>query len=346
MTENRRENDRLHGEEAIVALLAPLTDGDPGAFGLKDDCALLTPEAGTELVLKTDPVAEGVHFLAGRCARGHRLEGAGGERLGPRRQGRHARRLSDGALLPRGAIAALACRVRGRAPGGADALRLPPPGRRHRPPAGAADGLHHRHRLGAAGRRWCGAAPRGPAMCSSSPAPSATPAWGWRWRASRRLAAAWGLSQAEADHLVAPLPPARAAAGPGAAAAPIRLRRHGPVGRPGEGPRAHAARLRRRRPPRAPPTCRSPTRPARCWRASRSGSPSSSPAATTTRSSPPSRPHRLRRVARPPPPRPAYPSTEIGAAGPLDWPERGNGLLIDGPDGRPLAVGRAGWDHF
>ena len=65
MTENRRENDRLHGEEAIVALLAPLTDGDPGAFGLKDDCALLTPEAGTELVLKTDPVAEGVHFLPG-----------------------------------------------------------------------------------------------------------------------------------------------------------------------------------------------------------------------------------------------------------------------------------------
>jgi thiamine-monophosphate kinase len=65
MTENRGENDRLHGEEAIVALLAPLTDGDPGAFGLGDDCALLTPEPGTELVLKTDPVAEGVHFLPG-----------------------------------------------------------------------------------------------------------------------------------------------------------------------------------------------------------------------------------------------------------------------------------------
>jgi thiamine-monophosphate kinase len=58
-------DDKLHGEEAIVALLAPLTEGDPGAFGLKDDCALLTPEPGTELVLKTDPVAEGVHFLPG-----------------------------------------------------------------------------------------------------------------------------------------------------------------------------------------------------------------------------------------------------------------------------------------
>jgi thiamine-monophosphate kinase len=54
---------RLQGEEAIIRLLAPLAEGYPGAFGLVDDCALLTPEPGTELVLKTDPVAEGVHFL-------------------------------------------------------------------------------------------------------------------------------------------------------------------------------------------------------------------------------------------------------------------------------------------
>ena len=58
-------DEKLHGEEAIIALLAPLTEGAPGAFGLKDDCALLTPEPGTDLVLKTDPVAEGVHFLPG-----------------------------------------------------------------------------------------------------------------------------------------------------------------------------------------------------------------------------------------------------------------------------------------
>ena len=68
MTRRHQEpDDRLHGEEAIVALLAPLTEGVPGAFGLKDDCALLTPEPGTELVLKTDPVAEGVHFLPGEA---------------------------------------------------------------------------------------------------------------------------------------------------------------------------------------------------------------------------------------------------------------------------------------
>jgi thiamine-monophosphate kinase len=59
--------DILHGEEAIVALLAPLAKGFPGAFGLKDDCALLTPEPGFDLVLKTDPIAEGVHFPAGEA---------------------------------------------------------------------------------------------------------------------------------------------------------------------------------------------------------------------------------------------------------------------------------------
>jgi thiamine-monophosphate kinase len=65
MGDERHTGERLHGEEAIIRLLAPLADGYPGAFGLRDDCALVTPEPGTELVLKTDPVAEGVHFLPG-----------------------------------------------------------------------------------------------------------------------------------------------------------------------------------------------------------------------------------------------------------------------------------------
>lgn len=59
------EDEVIAGEEEILALLAPLTLGTPGAFGLQDDCAVLRPRPGTELVLKTDPVAEGVHFLAG-----------------------------------------------------------------------------------------------------------------------------------------------------------------------------------------------------------------------------------------------------------------------------------------
>jgi thiamine-monophosphate kinase len=53
----------IRGEAAIIRVLAPLAQGFAGAFGLQDDCALITPTPGTELVLKTDPVAEGVHFL-------------------------------------------------------------------------------------------------------------------------------------------------------------------------------------------------------------------------------------------------------------------------------------------
>jgi thiamine-monophosphate kinase len=60
---NSSEPSSVRGEADIIALLAPLAEGVPGAFGLTDDCALITPEAGSELVLKTDPVAEGVHFL-------------------------------------------------------------------------------------------------------------------------------------------------------------------------------------------------------------------------------------------------------------------------------------------
>lgn len=57
-------NDVSGGEEAIIQeFLAPLARGFPGAFGLEDDCALLTPEQGTELVLKTDPVRAGIHFF-------------------------------------------------------------------------------------------------------------------------------------------------------------------------------------------------------------------------------------------------------------------------------------------
>jgi len=57
--------DHIHGEGQIIAeFMAPLAAGYPGALGLQDDCALLTPRPGTEIVLKTDPVVAGVHFLA------------------------------------------------------------------------------------------------------------------------------------------------------------------------------------------------------------------------------------------------------------------------------------------
>lgn len=59
-------DDTLHGEDSIIQeFLAPLAAGYPGAFGLKDDCATIAPLPGYELVVKTDPIVEGVHFLAG-----------------------------------------------------------------------------------------------------------------------------------------------------------------------------------------------------------------------------------------------------------------------------------------
>lgn len=58
------DEPRLHTEEAIIqGFLAPLAAGAPGAFGLKDDCATAAPSPGNEFVLKTDAIAEGVHFL-------------------------------------------------------------------------------------------------------------------------------------------------------------------------------------------------------------------------------------------------------------------------------------------
>ncbi len=60
------ETERVRGEEAIIqGFLAPLARGDPRAFGLADDCATVIPETGHELVVTTDSLIEGVHFLPG-----------------------------------------------------------------------------------------------------------------------------------------------------------------------------------------------------------------------------------------------------------------------------------------
>lgn len=57
-------NSDRPSEFALVAeLFAPLAEA-PGAFGLKDDAAVIAPPAGHELVITTDALVEGVHFLA------------------------------------------------------------------------------------------------------------------------------------------------------------------------------------------------------------------------------------------------------------------------------------------
>jgi len=56
-------DEPVRGEESLIQeFLAPLAAGFPGAFGLQDDCAVIAPEPGDELVVKTDPIVAGVHF--------------------------------------------------------------------------------------------------------------------------------------------------------------------------------------------------------------------------------------------------------------------------------------------
>jgi thiamine-monophosphate kinase len=58
-----------HSEEAIIGeFWAPLAAGFPGAFGLEDDCAAITPEPGCDLIVTTDAVTAGVHFFPGEDA--------------------------------------------------------------------------------------------------------------------------------------------------------------------------------------------------------------------------------------------------------------------------------------
>src|SRR5262245_36748366 len=62
MPDRPEPGEVLADEEAVIRLFEPLAAA-AGAFALKDDCAILRPRSGTDLVLKTDPIAEGVHFL-------------------------------------------------------------------------------------------------------------------------------------------------------------------------------------------------------------------------------------------------------------------------------------------
>lgn len=60
------DSGRIGSEaELIATYLAPLAADNPGALGLADDCATLAPPPGSELVLTTDSLIEGVHFLPG-----------------------------------------------------------------------------------------------------------------------------------------------------------------------------------------------------------------------------------------------------------------------------------------
>ena len=49
--------------DLIERFFAPLARGEPGAFGLRDDAAALVLPAGQSLVVTSDAMVEGVHFL-------------------------------------------------------------------------------------------------------------------------------------------------------------------------------------------------------------------------------------------------------------------------------------------
>jgi thiamine-monophosphate kinase len=51
-------------EELVQNYLAPLAAGYGGAFGLKDDCAAIKIPPGNDLVVTTDALVSGLHFLA------------------------------------------------------------------------------------------------------------------------------------------------------------------------------------------------------------------------------------------------------------------------------------------
>ena len=320
-------DDKLHGEEAIIRLLAPLARGAPGAFGLEDDCALIAPAPGTELVLKTDPVAEGVHFLADDAP----------EDIAWKALAVNVSDLAAKAARPLGYLMALSF------------PEAPTAGWLTRFAAGlqAAQANFGCHLLGGdtdrrpgpltisisvvgeveAGRMVRrGTARPGDALFVSGSLGDA--ALGLALRKDPALAARWGLSPAEAEHLrhryLRPQPRLDLRAG----AARACRRRHGRVGRARQGPRPHVQgeRLRAR-------TCGCPTCPS---------------LPPPLRRSPPTRRSRARIVtggddyevlaAVPPQSADAFRSTAAQAGiavTPIGTTLAGTGVVIEGRDGQP-----------
>lgn len=56
-------NDDMSAEDRLIARFFKPLATHPGALGLSDDAAFLTPPPGCDLVLKTDAIISGVHFF-------------------------------------------------------------------------------------------------------------------------------------------------------------------------------------------------------------------------------------------------------------------------------------------
>jgi thiamine-monophosphate kinase len=59
----REDETAASGEDRLIARYFKPLARDPGAFGLDDDAAALTPPAGCDLVLTADAIVAGIHFF-------------------------------------------------------------------------------------------------------------------------------------------------------------------------------------------------------------------------------------------------------------------------------------------
>jgi thiamine-monophosphate kinase len=63
------QDDKMSGEDRLIARFFQPIATHPGALGLSDDAAFIKPPPACDLVLKTDAIIGGVHFFADDAAR-------------------------------------------------------------------------------------------------------------------------------------------------------------------------------------------------------------------------------------------------------------------------------------
>ena len=212
------DDDSSAEDRLIARYFGPLATA-PGAFGLHDDAAIVTPPPGCDLVLTTDGGIAGVHFFPDDAA----------EAIGRKVLRMNLSDLAAKGAQPLGFLLSLALPASIDGPwlaafanglgDDARALRLSAAWRRYRSHARAAVGFDHGVRRGAARRHGAARDRQSRATASSSPAPSATP----------RSASCCGAIRARRSAGGCRTSAVRGAQGPlSAAATAHRARRRGP----------------------------------------------------------------------------------------------------------------------